>query len=136
MRPSYPRSTSAVTMSSPTPPERRVSSTTRTRRKPEAYAASSSTGSGASQRRSSAVALERPARAQRHRHPVAEGDDEEVAPVAVGTWSARSAGCDVSGGPETVAGLVQVARVVERDRLDHDADPALELGELDALPHQ
>ena len=117
---------------------RRVSSTTRTRWVATASRAMSSIGSGASQRRSTTRAsiprcCEAPGDAERHQQAVAPREDRQVVAVAV---RARRAERDVLGRrrrePEAVALLVEVAGVVERDRLEERAHAAVDLRRGDA----
>ena len=123
---------------SETPPVRRVSSTTRTRCVATASRAMSSIGSGASQRRSTTRASiprsSQPAGdAERQQEAVAPREDRQVAAVAVGASRAERDVPGAGGGePEAVALLVEIARVVERDRLEERADAAVDLRRGDA----
>ena len=112
-------------------------------RSPTASRTMSATGSGASQRRSTTrhadALVGQPGRGpQRHPHPVAEGDDGQVVgradPVDPGPADRHVAGRPRARLRRSAAShspspsVVQVAGVVERDRLQEHADAAVHRG--------
>ena len=129
IRPSKPASTSSAMTPSETPPVRRVSSTTSTRPggvrlAQDVLDRERREPAEVEHARADRPAAREPARdAQRELEPVRPGHDREV--VAVEVRARRADGHVLVGerrDPAVVALLVQVARVVQRDRLEEDAD--------------